>query len=134
MSSPISDLKQLIQSMEPILNEGVYVFASLPHQADTSVLKPMATILESEGITVVVSEEVALQNKIMPLFRAAWITLKVHSDLQAVGLTEAFAGALGKAGISCNVIAGAYHDHIFVPIERSNEAISALQSLQQNLG
>ena len=64
------------------------------------------------------------------LFRAAWISLHVHSDLQAVGLTAAFANALGSVGISCNVIAGAYHDHIFVPLEKAQAAMQALQDLQ----
>lgn len=65
------------------------------------------------------------------LFRAAWITLTVHSDLQAVGFTAAFAGALGRAGISCNVVAGAFHDHIFVPVEQAQEALAALKALQR---
>jgi hypothetical protein len=65
------------------------------------------------------------------VFRAAWITLTVHSDLQAVGLTAAFAGVLGRAGIGCNVVAGAYHDHIFVPLELAQSAMTALKALQQ---
>jgi hypothetical protein len=65
------------------------------------------------------------------LFRAAWITLMVHSDLEAVGLTAAFAHALGQAGISCNVVAGAYHDHIFVPFEQALPAMDALIELQR---
>jgi hypothetical protein len=64
------------------------------------------------------------------MFRAGWITLTVNSDLQAVGLTAVFASALGKAGISCNVVAGAYHDHIFVPIERTSEAIKVLKNME----
>ena len=55
----------------------------------------------------------------------------VHSDLNAVGLTAAFASALGGAGISCNVVAGAYHDHLFVPVERADDAMRALRSLQR---
>ncbi|WP_175108399.1 ACT domain-containing protein [Pararobbsia alpina] len=47
------------------------------------------------------------------LFRCAWITLTVNSALEAVGLTAALATALGNSGISCNVVAGAYHDYIF---------------------
>lgn len=66
------------------------------------------------------------------LFLAAWITLTVHSDLQAVGLTAAFASALGQAGISCNVVAGAFHDHIFVPVEQAQQALAALKTLQQS--
>jgi hypothetical protein len=87
---------------------------------------------EVEGITLVVPEEQALAHGLPVMFRCAWITLNVHSDLNAVGLTAAFAGALGRDGISCNVVAGAYHDHIFVPIETANEALRSLQKLQQD--
>jgi hypothetical protein len=66
------------------------------------------------------------------LFRAAWITLTVHSDLQAVGLTAAVATALAQSGISCNVVAAAFHDHIFVPVESAKEALSVLQQLQKS--
>jgi hypothetical protein len=68
------------------------------------------------------------------LFRAAWITLTVHSDLNAVGLTAAFARALGEANISCNVIAAAYHDHIFVPVEEGERAVNVLRELQRTAG
>ena len=63
------------------------------------------------------------------LFRAAWITLEVHSDLNAVGLTAAVSGALARAGISCNVVAAACHDHLFVPVEAAPAALACLESL-----
>jgi hypothetical protein len=66
------------------------------------------------------------------LFRAAWISLTVHSDLQAVGLTAAFSTALGQAGISCNVVAGAFHDHIFVPVAQTQQTMAVLRALQQD--
>jgi hypothetical protein len=64
-------------------------------------------------------------------FRAAWITLQVHSDLAAVGLTAAFSSALAQAGISCNVVAGMHHDHLFVPVDQAQQAMRSLQALQQ---
>ena len=63
-------------------------------------------------------------------FRSAWITLRVHSDLAAVGLTAAFARALADAGIACNVVAGVHHDHLFVPADRAGDALAALRALQ----
>jgi len=117
--------------MEPVLNDGVYVFSSVPHDVDVTTLPAIATFRENEGITVVIEEETARRSGLPVLFRSAWITLKVHSDLQAVGLTAAFAAALGEANISCNVIAGAFHDHIFVPVESAQEAMAALRRLQQ---
>ena len=117
--------------MEPALHAGVYAYCVVPHGSDISALSPVATVSESEGLTIVVPEEQAIHAGIAKVFRASWITLTVHSDLQAVGLTAAFASALGKAGISCNVVAGAFHDHIFVPVEQAHQALAALKALQQ---
>jgi len=107
------------------------VFASLPDDADSSALEPLATFRETEGLTVVVAEARARLAGLRVLFRAAWITLTVHSDLQAVGLTAAVADALTRANISCNMIAAAHHDHLFVPVESAGAAIEVLTALQQ---
>jgi hypothetical protein len=132
MSSAISNLAVLLASMKPSLNAGIYAYCVVPHGADISALSPVATVCESEGLTLVLPEEQAINAGLPVLFRAAWITLTVHSDLQAVGLTAAFAKALGQAGISCNVVAGAFHDHIFVPVEHAHRALSALEVLAQD--
>jgi hypothetical protein len=79
-----------------------------------------------------VPEEQAVAAGLPVLFRAAWISLTVHSDLDAIGLTAAFASALGQAGISCNVVAGAFHDHIFVPVAQAQQALAVLRALQQD--
>lgn len=130
MTIIIKDLDQLIKSMKPVLNPGVFAFVSVHNEEMLKSVKVIASIHEPEGYSAVIAESDALSLGLPILFRAAWITLKVNSDLQAVGLTAAFAGALGKAGISCNVIAGAYHDHIFVPVERSADAMKVLKALQ----
>jgi uncharacterized protein len=132
MTNPITDLNTLLASMSPELQPGVYVYASVPFSADLSGIAPLATFREREGLTVIIEEGEALRAGIEPLFRAAWITLTVHSDLQAVGLTAAFATALGKANVSCNVVAAAYHDHLFVPFESADTAMAALQQLQRD--
>jgi hypothetical protein len=129
MSRPVTDLALLLSRMEPVLNEGVWVYAMVPHGTDLGGVEPLATFREAEGLTLVVPEADAQRLGWPVLFRAAWITLQVHSDLQAVGLTAAFARALGDAGISCNVLAGACHDHLFVPVERSQDALAALRAL-----
>ena len=131
MSKAISSLTVLLGSMEPTLHAGVYAYCVVPPGADASALSPVATVQESEGLTLVVPEEQAIRAGLAVLFRAAWITLKVHSDLQAVGLTAAFATALAEAGIGCNVVAGAFHDHIFVPADQAQPAMAALQALQE---
>ncbi len=105
------------------------MFASLPLDADIGPLAPIVTVRETEGLTVVVEEERARKADLQVLYRATWITLDVHSDLQAVGLTAAVAAALGRAGMSCNVVAGAFHDHLFVPVESGVAAMEVLRRM-----
>lgn len=131
MSNPVTDLAELLRTLQPTLNEGVYVFVSVPPNTDTRSLEPVATFREAEGLTLIVEEQRALKAELPVLFRAAWITLTVHSDLQAVGLTAAVAAALAQAHISCNVVAAAFHDHLFVPVESGDEALAVLQQLQR---
>ena len=131
MSKPINNLNELLRSMTPKLNSGVYYFTTV--QSDTLV--PLgdiiASIREPEGLSLVVSEQTATKFGLDTQFKCAWITLTVHSDLAAVGLTAAFATALGKAEISCNVVAGNYHDHIFVPFDKAELAMQTLEQLQR---
>ena len=130
-SPPVSDLAQLLASLQPVLNPGVQVFARLAPGTSLGALEPLATFREAEGLTVVAEEAAAQRAGLPVLFRAAWITLQVHSDLHAVGLTAAVATALTQAGISCNVLAAACHDHLFVPVASATRAMQCLQALQQ---
>ncbi|CAE6704219.1 MULTISPECIES: ACT domain-containing protein [Paraburkholderia] len=132
--NPVSDLSVLLKTLEPALNPGVFVFASVKdgHAIDPAVI--VASIREPEGLSVITSEADAAISGLNPLFKCAWITLTVNSALEAVGLTAAFATALGRSGISCNVVAGAYHDHIFVPLESAQTAMHVLHQLQKDGG
>src|SRR5260370_17260204 len=132
MTSPITDRNTLLASMSPELQPGVYVYATVPFTYDLGDIAPLATFREREGLTIIVEEGDAKRAGIEPLFRAAWITLTVHSDLEAVGLTAAFATALGKANVSCNVVAAAYHDHISVPIASAATPMLPLHHLHPN--
>jgi uncharacterized protein len=64
-------------------------------------------------------------------FVAAWITLTVHSSLEAVGLTATFSKALAENNISCNVVAAYYHDHIFVDAKDAAKAMKILHILSE---
>lgn len=134
MGAAAGDLQTLIRSMEPVLNGGAYYFATLPPSSTLPASAIVASIREKEGLSVVVDEETARAHGLHNAFRAAWITLNVHSDLAAVGLTAAFSAALGRAGISCNVVAGHCHDHIFVPHGQAAAAMEILQNLQRSGG
>ena len=133
MTQPVSDLATLLESMHPMLHPGVYVFASVPAGTDLVALEPLATFREREGLTLIVEERQAEAADLPVLFRAAWITLTVHSDLQAVGLTAAVDLSLAAAGIACNVVASAFHDHLFVPVEMGERALAVLQGMASAL-
>ena len=127
-TTPISDLATLLATMRPELNAGVWAWCTLP--PDAGPVDAVATVREAEGTSAVVAEAEAIARGWPIAFRSAWITLRVHSALAAVGLTAAFARALGDAGISCNVVAGVHHDHLFVPVDRAGDAMAALAALQ----
>ncbi len=131
MSTPTTDLDALLRTMSPHQQPGVYTFATVPAGMSIDPELVIASIREPEGLSVVVSDADAGRLGLTVLMRCAWLTLQVHSDLQAVGLTAAFSTVLGQAGISCNVVAGACHDHIFVPHAQAGAAMQALQQLQK---
>jgi hypothetical protein len=120
----------LLGALKPTLNNGVFVFSTLPVGTDLSALSAVATFHEQEGTSVITSEAEARRANLPVLFRSAWITLGVNSDLNAVGLTAAVATALSNAGIPCNIVAAARHDHVFVPIELADQAMERLHALQ----
>ncbi|MDX1366347.1 ACT domain-containing protein [Pseudomonas sp.] len=124
-----TSLTTLLRSMNPQLNDGAYVFCSLTDAAQMDGVQPLGSFQEAEGLTVILSRLQAEQLHLPYSYVAAWLTLHVHSALEAVGLTAAVAGALAQAGISCNVIAGFYHDHLFVAHADGPRALAVLQQL-----
>ena len=128
----IADLKELLTRMQPELNPGRYAFVALPAGLALDPAQIVASVREPEGLSVILLEQVAIDSGLPIAFSAAWITLTVHSDLAAIGLTAAFSQALGQAGISCNVVAGVHHDHLFVPIEQTQAAMDALHTLSRS--
>ena len=122
----VTDLEVLLRTMEPVLYPepygiGVWEGGVLP-------IEPFATVSEAEGLTVVAP---LAELRAAGMASDAWarISLTVQSDLAAVGLTATFAGALGAEGISCNVIAGYHHDHLFVQWDRRKDAMATLRAL-----
>ena len=128
----ITDLDVLLKSISPELIEGSYVFCTVDGPlADYIQLNPISTFQEKEGLTLVLEEYVATKAQLNFDSVFSLITLSVHSSLEAVGLTAAFATKLGSYGISANVVAGYYHDHIFVQKDKADAAISALKEFSE---
>ena len=126
-----TNLKTLLGSMSPKLDDTEWLFTVVGEE-DAFLLMPHAigTFREAQGLTLVLPQAAAddLESVSAPMKR---IILEVHSSLEAVGLTAAVAGALAEEGISANVIAAYYHDHIFVPQASADRAVAVLQALSE---
>jgi hypothetical protein len=125
------NLKILLKSMKPELNAGDYVFCVIADLSVVNLSEVVSFFKEQEGFTVIIKKEQADQLNLVYSFIASWITLTVHSSLDAVGLTAAFSNALSANGISCNVVAAYYHDHIFVAKTDADKAMEILWSFSK---
>ena len=121
------DLAALLATMEPELQPGRYVFTTTTRVPRT--VNPVALIREAEGVALVLDQDQADSLELPYTYIAAMITLRVHSSLDAVGLTAAVARQLATGGMSCNVVAGYFHDHLFVPIDKADLAVNLLRDL-----
>ena len=124
-----SDLNKLIKGLSPKLNNGEYVFTSIKNIELLNTSEVICTFKEKEGLTLVLERSRADQLGLKYNFIASWITLEVHSSLNAVGLTSLVTTELANNEISCNVIAGYYHDHIFVSPKDSLKTLEILNYL-----
>ena len=118
------NLEVLLRTMNPVLNDGEWVYC------DGEVAGALATFREREGTTSIVARGEAEALGLRYSYVAAWITLSVLSDLEAIGFLAAVAAALAAEGISCNVWSALRHDHLFVPSDRRDDALRILAALQ----
>jgi len=126
-----TDLQTLIREMKPKLNAGEYVFCALGPGLDPSDPEILGWFREQEGVTAILPRARAEAAGLSYSFVAAWITLTVHSSLEAVGLTAAVSQALAQAGISCNIVAALHHDHLFVPLKNAARATQVLEGMSR---
>jgi hypothetical protein len=126
-----TDLRAMLQSISVSVRPDRYTVLTLSKdEKSPPVGHGVAAVMEeSEGITVVATVQRAREEGWPEDFVATWLTIDVHSSLEAVGLTAAFSGALGRAGIACNVIAAFHHDHILVPHDKSEAAVEVIEAL-----
>jgi uncharacterized protein len=113
-----TDLRRLLETLSPRLDTERFTFATTDEFAVDETT--FALIREDEAVTHVRAD---------PQGSWARITLTVQSSLEAVGLTASVASALGERGIPANIIAAAFHDHLFVPWDRREDALQALRAL-----
>ena len=123
------NLATLLRNMKPEMHDGVFVFCSIPSDNDIpAALKPVQIFREREGTTLIVRREEAEGAGLSHQFASRLITLTVHSSLEAVGFLAEITGRLADAGISVNAVSAYYHDHLFVPEHRADEALQLLQA------
>ena len=127
-----NNLDILLKDMRPELQEGPYVFLTSRNGFSADVQNDAIMIFrETEGITAIVREMTArtLQKDDQPHW--AMITLTIHSDLNAVGFLAAITAKLAQAGISVNPVSAYFHDHLFIPWKKRDEAMRVLQSFNK---
>lgn len=122
-------LSKLLANLSPQLNEGKYVFVTTELINHVPLTEIISLIQEDEGFSLILKKEVADRLNLQYSYVASWITLSLPTSLDAVGLTAAFSNELAKNKISCNVVAGFYHDHIFVDHKDTKAALSVLNSM-----
>jgi len=123
-----TDLNALLARMQPELKEHPYVictlspdlFAALPYD-------PLLKFHEREGLTVILTQEQAESQGLPYEGTWAWIELRVHSSLSAVGFIAAISGRLAQHGISLNLVSAYYHDHLFIPWDSRWRAMELLK-------
>lgn len=133
MTKPSRDVDAMLASLQIDRHPGVLSVVSIDEaNLSSTELQALeraafASVREAEGRTFVVAAEFASAAGLTSVFDGVWLTLRVWSALDAVGLTAAVSTALAKEGVACNVFAGAYHDHLLVPVDAAERAIAVLE-------
>ena len=123
------DLEKLLRTLKPKHIIGDYVFCVVNDLGIVPVQDIILLFREEEGYTIIIPKELADELRLDYTFISSWITLTVHSSLEAVGLTASFSKALAAEGVSCNVVAAYFHDHIFVDHKDREKAMAILNGL-----
>ena len=122
-----SDLAKLLKGLRPHLSETEFAFGVAPKGTTLPPqMVPLGTFQEDEGLTVIAPAAAFAGTDLEYIAGWGLITLEVHSALAAVGMIAALARALADEGISTNVVAAFYHDHVFVPWDRRHDAMQVL--------
>ena len=127
------DLDVLLRHMKPELRPGIFVFCTISTDKPIpAALNPLLTFREQEGMTLVILREEAEAAGLSHAFGSRLITLTVHSALDAVGFLAAITARLAGAGISANAVSAFHHDHLFVRVDRADDAMAVLREISSN--
>lgn len=121
----MTDLAELLSRLDACLDDQVYVFAV---GAGSPTAEVVAWFREGEGETWVLPQTAAESLGLRAWYPCRRIELRVASSLEAVGLLAAVTTTLARSGISVNAFSALHHDHLFVPLERADEALALLSS------
>jgi hypothetical protein len=128
------DLKSLLAGMSPVLDPAIYVFVTLPGRALPQGPSPRMIMQEGEGTTIIITRDEANAAGLDHVFECRMITLDVHSALDAVGFLAKVTTRLADLNMGVNPVAGFYHDHLFVPVSRADDAMTALREMAREAG
>ena len=123
----------LIKNLKPILKEGEFVFCQVKDMTACKDIPLVGSFTEEEGITIILDKQSADRLGLEYYYIGAWITLQVNSSLTSIGLTAAVSDVLAKYKITCNMIAGYHHDHVFVDHTKADLAIQVLRKLSRTV-
>lgn len=124
------ELEKLLTAMSPELREGEYVFSSIsPEEFNDMQVEPVGWFREAEGISLILDRAAAQRLGIKQSSAFRMISLNVDSSLEAVGFLAAVTEKLAAAGVSVNAVSAFHHDHLFIPAEKADLAISLLNDL-----
>jgi uncharacterized protein len=123
------DLDALLAGLDPVLHPEVLVWCTVPRGEPVPEVSAFARITEAEGTTLVVPVAVAEELGLVHEMPSRRIEMRIHSALEAVGMTAALSTALAAEGISANVVAAFHHDHVLVPAADADRALAVLRSL-----
>ncbi len=123
------DLGALLRTVSARLVDGVFVFATIPDDAVPDGIAPRMMFREAEGTTLILRQSEAEAAGLVYEFPCRMITLDVHSSLEAVGFIAYIATALAEKGMGVNPVSGFYHDHLFVPDGREQDALRVIEQI-----
>ena len=126
-----TDLDVLLKTLNATLIEGLYVFATVGNDDERAYSLARMVFREAEGTTLILLQEQANELGLSYEFPCRMITLNIHSSLEAVGFMARITTVLAAHGMGVNPVAGFFHDHLFVPDGREQQAMQLLKQIAE---